>query len=75
MTKSGVMNTIINIIIFSISIYLNCKWVIAIQRAFKPFDDSSDKKKRKDELKEGIKYLIITIIYVFIVVHYLNNIR
>jgi len=66
---------IINIITFCISIYLNWKWVISFQRAFKPFDDSSEKKKRKDELKKGVKYLILTIIYSFIVLHYLNDIR
>jgi hypothetical protein len=58
---------IINIITFSISIYLNCKWVISMQRAIKPFDDNSDNRKRKENLKKGIKYLIITIIYVIVV--------
>ncbi|WP_346917591.1 hypothetical protein [Clostridium sp.] len=71
MTKNGIMN----ITLFIISIYLNCKWVIAIQRAIKPFDDRLDREKRKDELRKGIKYLLITIIYAVIVIYCLNDVR
>ncbi|WP_346876524.1 hypothetical protein [Clostridium sp. UBA5712] len=68
-------NIIINVILFIISIYLNCKWVIAIQRAIKPFDDRLDRGKRKDEFRKGIKYLLITIIYAVIVIYCLNDVR
>lgn len=62
-------NIILNIILFIISIYLNCKWVIYIQRAIKPFNDNLDSEKRKKELKKGIKYLVITIIYAIIAIN------
>ncbi|MBE6061559.1 hypothetical protein [Clostridium sp. UBA7339] len=68
-------NNIINIIIFIISIYLNYKWVFPILRTVTSFGNNLDKYERKKELKKGVKYLVITVIYVAIVIYYLNNRR
>ncbi len=68
-------NNIVNSVIFIISIYLNYKWVFPILRAVTSFGNNLDKYERKKELKKGVKYLVITVIYVAIVIYYLNNRR
>lgn len=68
-------NSIINIIIFIISIYLNYKWVFPILRAVTSLGSNLNEDGRKREVKKGIKYLIITFMYVAIVIYYLNNRR
>lgn len=68
-------NSIINIIIFIISIYLNCRWVFLILRAVTSLGSNLNRDGRKKEFKEGIKYLVLTVIYVAIVNYYLNNRR